>query len=479
MFQVQPLSAEILTSFPKVDAEKVDLQLAQQLKNLNRKIVVLDDDPTGVQTVHHIPVYTSWDEETMLQAFREEGSMFFILTNSRGMTHRETVEQHKIMAQNVVKASRETGKDYILISRSDSTLRGHYPWEPLTLKEEIESLSDKRFDGEIIYPFFQEGGRYTIGGVHYVQEGDQLIPAGQTEFAKDKSFGYKASYLPDWCEEKSQGRYRAQDVVRIAMEDLRSGNVEKICSQLLSLKDFNKVVVDSVNYVDTKVFAIAFCMAVAQGKEFLFRSAAAITKVLGGVPDQPLLARKDLVVAGSTNGGIVLVGSHVNKTTAQLQELHNCKYPITFLEFNQHRVLEEGGLEDEVQKMVSRVQEEILQGRTVAVYTRRERFDLDTDDKEKQLQVSVQISDAVTSIIGRLTVQPSFIIAKGGITSSDVGVKALRVHRAMVMGQVRPGIPAWRTGPESKFPNMPYIIFPGNVGTVEDLRIIVENLMEE
>ncbi len=478
MRETAPLSVQILDQIPPVDEKVLDQRLAEQLKNLHRKIVVLDDDPTGVQTVHHVPVYTSWDADTMEEAFREPGSMFFILTNSRGMTHDETIRQHRIMAQNIVHASQATGKDYILISRSDSTLRGHYPWEPLTLREEIERLSPKRFDGEIIYPFFQEGGRYTIDGVHYVREGDQLIPAGQTEFAKDKSFGYRSSYLPDWCEEKSQGRYRALDVVRITLQDLRAGRVEEICQQLLSLRDFNKVVVDSVDYVDTKTFAIALCMAVAQGKEFLFRSAAAITKVLGGVPDQPLLTRRDLVAPGNTNGGIVLVGSHVNKTTAQLQELHNCKYPITFLEFNQHRVLEPNGLEDEVQKVIAQVEDEISQGRTVAVYTRRDRFDLDTDDKDAQLQVSVKISDAVTSIIGKLTVQPSFIIAKGGIPSSDVGVKALRVRRAMVMGQVRPGIPAWQTGPESKFPNMPYIIFPGNVGTVEDLRIIVENLME-
>jgi len=89
----------------------------------------------------------------------------------------------------------------------------------------------------------------------------------------------------------------------------------------------------------------------------------------------------------------------------------------------------------------------------------------------------VEISDAVTSIIGKLRIKPSFIIAKGGITSSDVGTKALRVQRAIVMGQVRPGIPVWVTGPQSKFPNMPFIIFLGNVGTMDDLKNIVELLM--
>ena len=111
-------------------------------------------------------------------------------------------------------------------------------------------------------------------------------------------------------------------------------------------------------------------------------------------------------------------------------------------------------------------------------YTPKRKAGFEHRRKDKQLKISTEISDALTSVIGKLSVQPAFIIAKGGITSSDVGVKALRVKRAEVLGQVRPGIPVWKTGEESKFPNMPYIIFPGNVGTEDDLRTIVEMLMD-
>lgn len=44
------------------------------------------------------------------------------------------------------------------------------------------------------------------------------------------------------------------------------------------------------------------------------------------------------------------------------------------------------------------------------------------------------------------------------------------------MGQIRPGIPVWQIGAESAFPKMPYVIFPGNTGSVEDLRLAVEIL---
>jgi uncharacterized protein YgbK (DUF1537 family) len=126
---------------------------------------------------------------------------------------------------------------------------------------------------------------------------------------------------------------------------------------------------------------------------------------------------------------------------------------------------------------VALTERNLIRGNTVVVFTRRDRFDLKTDNKEEQLKVSIKISDSLTSVIEKLSIRPNFIIAKGGITSSDVGTKALSVKRALVMGQIKPGIPVWMTGKESKYPEMPYVIFPGNVGEVETLREIVEILM--
>lgn len=477
MSEIKALNINVLEKFKNIDEDKVNNLLNEELKKFNKKIVVLDDDPTGVQTVHDISVYTDWEKDSIRNGFNEKNSMFFILTNSRGFTVDQTANAHKVIAKNISDVAKEVNKDFIVISRSDSTMRGHYPLETNILKNVIEENSNKKFDGEIIMPFFKEGGRYTIDNVHYVKEGEELVPAGMTEFAKDKSFGYKSSNICEWCEEKTNGEYKAKDVVYISLEDIRNLNIDKITEQLKSVQNFNKVVVNAIDYVDAKVFAIALIKAINDGKEFMLRSAAAITKVLGGVSDKPLLTKKELVSSENKNGGIILVGSYVNKTTKQLEELKNCKYPIEFIEFDTSLVLKENGLKGEVERVVNLAQEKIKQGKTVAVYTKRELVVIDTNDKDKQLMISVEISDAVTSIIGKLEERPSFIIAKGGITSSDVGTKALRVKKANVMGQIKPGIPVWMTGEESKFNNMPYIIFPGNVGEVTTLRESVEVLM--
>lgn len=473
---MERLSLDVLNSFKPVNVEAIDGQLRIALNNLNRKIVVLDDDPTGVQTVHDVSVYTSWDKEAITAGFLEPSNLFFILTNSRGFTQNETIEVHREIGITLAEVSKETGKDFILISRSDSTLRGYYPIETAELKSSIESHSDKRYDAEIICPFFKEGGRFTINDVHYVKEGDWLTPAGQTEFAKDKSFGFQSSNMGDYVEEKTGGAYKKADCTFISLKDIRDERIDRITSQLMGAKGFSKVIVNAIDYVDVKIFALAFVKAVLQGKEFMFRSAAAVTKVLGGISDQPLLTRDQLIRSEDRNGGIVLIGSHVKKTTQQFEALRDCKVPIHFIQFDQHLVLVENGLRNEVVRVIEAAEKHIRSGENVVVYTRRDRFDLATDDKDEQLKVSVQISDAVTSVIGKLSIRPNFIIAKGGITSSDVGIKALKVKKATVMGQIKPGVPVWMTGAESKFPRMPYIIFPGNVGEVDTLKEIVDLL---
>ncbi|MFW1012928.1 four-carbon acid sugar kinase family protein, partial [Vibrio parahaemolyticus] len=74
-----------------------------------------------------------------------------------------------------------------------------------------------------IVPAFPDAGRVTIGGIHYMREGDDLRPVGETEFARDATFGYRSSALTAWVEEKSLGRHRAEDVIVLDLAVIRSG----------------------------------------------------------------------------------------------------------------------------------------------------------------------------------------------------------------------------------------------------------------
>ena len=466
---------EAFLPYPPHDRAAVMMRATEKLAALNRKIVVLDDDPTGVQTVHGVYVYTDWSAASVRSGFDAPESMFFILTNSRGFSAEHTARVHADIASTVSRTARETGKPFLLISRSDSTLRGHYPLETETLAAGLktEGLSP---DGEVILPFFQEGGRYTLGNVHYVAVGDSLVPAGQTEFAQDRTFGYRSSNLCEWIEEKTGGKYPADTVVCISLEELRACDYTGIVLKLMGVRHFGKVIVNAIDYTDVAVFVTALIEALRRGKQFLFRSAAAFTKIIGGIPDKPLLMREELVDTQNQHGGLVVVGSHVQRTTEQLEALQKMR-GIAFVEFNQHLALNKPAFAAEQRRVREEAARLIRDGVTVVVYTRRERFDLGSVNKEEELRLAVRISDAVSGIVSGLPVRPSFIIAKGGITSSDVGTNGLGVRKARVMGQILHGVPVWRTGPESKFPDLPYVIFPGNVGDAAALRDAVEKMI--
>ncbi len=492
MTQYEKLPVSVLDSFPKPDREGIHRELLKELQEFQRKIVVLDDDPTGVQTVHDISVYTDWEPESLAAGMREENSMFFILTNSRSFSAKRTAREHQLIAERAVHAAKEAGKELLLISRGDSTLRGHYPLEPEVLKETLEAETGKKIDGQILCPYFKEGGRFTIDGVHYVKEGEWLVPAGQTEFARDETFGYTASRLSEYAEEKSSGRYRHEDCIELPISLLRGACYEEITNRLLQAKDFTPVCVDAVCESDVEVFAVCLLRAMRAGKEYIIRSAAAVPKVLGNVSDRPLLGREELtdgagidvggtdvegVNNGGTNvGGMVLIGSHVQKTTRQMEALKMTSAPVEFVEFQVESCFKEGGLEEETERSRLKAEAIMKQGRTAVVYTSRTLLKPADMSKEELLSLSVKISAAVTDVVAGLNVRPGFLIAKGGITSSDVGTRALKVRRALVQGQVSPGIPVWKTGPESKFPGLSYIIFPGNVGEKNTLKEIVELL---
>lgn len=466
---------DLLKSLPTVDPVPVQALLQREFERTPGKIVVLDDDPTGIQTVHGIHVYTDWSLESIRQGFSEENRVFYLLTNSRSFTERRTKDAHREIASNLALVSQETGIPFQLILRGDSTLRGHYPLEAHIVRGTLESELGIHFDGEILCPFFLEGGRYTANDIHYVEDGGTLIPAGQTEFAKDKTFGYHSSNLCEYIEEKSGGQIQAEDVASVSLSMLRNEEYYAVYQILMGQKGYSHLIVNALDYCDLQVFAVAFYRVLQQGRHFLIRSSASLVKVLGCIPDKPLLGASDLGIAQAGRGGLIVAGSHTQKTTAQLEALASLPY-VHHITLNQHLVFQPEAFQTEIERVTAETDRLMAEGQTVVVMTRRERIDANTGNPEDDLRIAVQISDAITSVVANLQHAPSFLIAKGGITSSDVGTKALKVRRALAMGQILPGIPVWQTGPESTFPGLPYVIFPGNVGQADSLKQIVQKL---
>lgn len=465
------MNTDVLNKYQRPDESAADRLLADEIASFQAKIVVLDDDPTGTQTVHGVSVYTRWDYGSIREGFEEQGKLFYVLTNSRALSSAESAAVHKEIARTVQQISEETDTPYLIISRSDSTLRGHYPLETEVLKDTYEAYAGHTIDGEVLCPYFKEGGRFTIDNIHYVRAGDELIPAAETEFARDSTFGYASSDLRQYVEEKTEGRYPAGDAICIPMRLLRNADTAGVASLLLSASDIRKIIVNAADYCDLKVFCTALYRAMKKGKRFLFRSAASLVKVMAGIPERPLLSRGELY-RSSGHRGLILIGSYTGKTTAQLGMLEGLD-GIELLEFNSDLITDPEALETERQRILSLASSCIREGRHAVIYTKRKKLIYDSDTKETVLKRSVSISDALQSFAVQIDTAPSFLIAKGGITSSDIATKALHIRHAVVLGQVAPGIPAWETGPDSRYPGIPYIIFPGNVGEAGTLKHVI------
>ena len=86
--------------------------------------------------------------------------------------------------------------------------------------------------------------------------------------------------------------------------------------------------------------------------------------------------------------------------------------------------------------------------------------------QEENLSIGRAVADALLDALHRLRVRPRFVIAKGGITSHEVAQRGLGALRARVLGQLQAGVPVWRLepGPGLRFGDIPYVVFPGNVG---------------
>ncbi len=433
------------------------------------KIIVLDDDPTGSQTVHSCLLLMQWDVETLRQGLQDAAPIFFVLTNTRALTATAAETVTREVCQHLKQAIALEGiQDFLVVSRSDSTLRGHYPVETDAIADELGP-----FDAHFLVPAFFEGGRITRDSTHYLMVDGKPVPVHETEFAKDSVFGYSTSYLPDYVAEKTAGRIQSQAVERFTLADIRAGSLER----LMTLENNVCCAVDGETQADLDRFAQDLLTAAAQGKRFLFRSAASILTALAALPAQPIDADHMGNYVRGGRPGAIIVGSHVKKTTQQLQSL--LKEPgVTGIEVSVTQ-LRDGGPAAHgklLADILAQVKTAHSSGQVPAVYTSRSELTFDT--VQARLDFGIEVSSLLMDVIKGLPADIGFLISKGGITSNDTLSTGLALRTARLLGQILPGVSAVRTPTDHiQFPDLPVVLFPGNVGDENALAIAYRRLM--
>ncbi len=435
------------------------------------KIIVLDDDPTGSQTVHSCLLLMQWDVETLRIGLRNAAPIFFVLTNTRSLPPDRARAITREVCQNLREAIQaETIQDFLVVSRSDSTLRGHYPVETDAIAEELGP-----FDAHFLVPAFFEGGRTTRDSIHYLKVNGVDTPVHETEFAQDSVFHYRHSYLPDYVEEKTNGRIQAASVERFVLQDLRSGVVDR----LMALTQNQCAVVDGETQADLDQFASDILTAAKGGKRFLFRSAASILTALAKLPPQPIAPEAMSRYVRNGKPGAVIVGSHVKKTTEQLEQLLTMPGAIG-VEVKIQQLVADPSLSSEgfrslLQDVTQQAASIHASGQTPVIYTSR--GELVFDDMVTRLQFGETVSTLLMEILKQLPAELGFLISKGGITSNDTLSQGLGLRTAYLLGQVSPGVSMVRTEADHpQFPLLPVVLFPGNVGDAQALAQVYQRL---
>lgn len=420
------------------------------------KIIAIDDDPTGCQTVHSCLLLTRWDVDTLVEALDDESPLFFVLSNTRGLDAAQAAEVTREICINLCAAfDRLAGQGRpvqpLIVSRSDSTLRGHYPVETDVIAEELGP-----FDAHFLVPAFFEGGRITRDGVHYLLVDGRPVPVNETEFARDSVFGYRHAFLPDYVEEKTAGRIHADQVERFGLDDVRG----EIGARLLSLSENRCCVVDAERQSDLDGFARQVLAAAGEGKRFLFRSAASLLTAFAALPPQPVAARSMSAYVRGERPGVVLVGSHVAKSSRQLQTLIDTT-DVVPVEIDLERLVQdETGLFNAI---IDRLETAQHENRNLVLYTSRGERQFPT--KAERLAFGERVSGFLVRIVRNLPRETGFLISKGGITSNDTLSQGLALRTARVLGQILPGCPVVRCPADHpRLPELPVVIFPGNVG---------------
>ena len=418
---------------------------------MSPKIVVLDDDPTGSQTVHSCLLLTRWDVATLKTALADAAPLFFILTNTRGMDAERAAAVTREVCENLRLALADYPGPVLFVSRSDSTLRGHYPVETDVMNAVLGP-----FDATLLTPAFFEGGRITRDSTHYLMVDGKPVPTHETEFARDSVFGYRTAYLPDYVAEKTNGRVASDSVRRLTLADLRTGQAD---TWLAALHDNQVGVIDGETADDYRLFADAALKAAAGGKRWLFRSAASLLTALAKLPPQPVAAEAFATLVRDHQSGAVVVGSHVAKTTAQLTALLK-ERGVVGLPLDVARLPDaRAAVVDELTAGIAHAH---ARGLTPVVFTSRSERQF-TNIAER-LTFGESVSGTLMDVVKRLPDTLGFLISKGGITSNDVLSTGLALTASRVLGQILPGVTVVQTPPGHRLPQLPVVIFPGNVG---------------
>ena len=436
------------------------------------KVIVIDDDPTGSQTVNNCLLLLKWDYSTLVKGFKSKSNLFFILANTRSLSEKDAklrLEEICTVLKKII--SNESFKqEFIIVSRGDSTLRGHNFLEPNVINNCLGP-----FDATFHIPAFVEGKRYTIDGIHFVDN----VPVSQTIFAKDKIFGFKTSNVRDLLFQKSKFQINLNDIKNLKLSELKvlkTNEKNSVFKKLRNLKNNSHVIVDVENYSQLKQFSLAISKLSKQ-KKFLFRTAASFISSISGIKSnyQKPLFYSHLRIKNSEKNflpGLIVVGSFVELTTIQLKkllEISDCK-PIKLDVFEFSLMFSLKNNQDQLSvyknKLLVDIKTILNKGNTPVLFTSR--TELSLGNNIEQVNFYNSLANFISELVSDLKNEIGYLVSKGGITSNTILSNGFKANYVYLHGQIITGV-SLVTFKLDNDERLPIVTFPGNIGDQDSL----------
>lgn len=466
------LETEALRGYP---GGHTALDPSADLERPSTTLIVLDDDPTGTQSVSDLPVLTRWTRDDFRWALAADTPAIYVETNSRSLDPAAAESINRDVVRAAIDAA--DGAPLAFVSRGDSTLRGHFPLEPEAIADALEATASISVDGIVLVPAFPDAGRITIGGVHYVRApGSRLTPVAATEFAEDRTFPYSSSRLAEYIQEKSGGRRRASDVWLLDLKTIRAGPsaVAGVLDQAIARR---MIAADAVTEDDLRSLSQGISLSESRGKTFVCRVGPTFVRTkIGQAPRTPLTRGELFTASGpSAVGGLIVVGSHVQRTTQQLAELRSRRPDIRVVELDVRDLVEADQRDAATRTLSAGIAADLAQ---TDIVVQTSRTVLGGEDAAESLTISRAVSKALSDVIREVVrlKTPRYVLAKGGITSFDIASTALGIRHAFVRGPLLPGLVALWEPADGPARGTPYVVFAGNVGSDSALADVVDLL---
>ena len=440
------------------------------------KIIVIDDDPTGSQSVHDCLLLLNWKYETLLKGLLSKSSLLFILANTRSLSEKGVKKRLQEICNNLNKVSIENNikHNLLFVSRGDSTLRGHNFLEPYLINEYLGP-----FDATFHIPAFLEGNRKTINGKHFVNG----IPAHKTTFAKDIIFGYETNDLKNLLYKKSRSKIELKNIENLYLIDQQSSHELK--KYIQNLKNNTHVIVDIDKFSQLDKFS-QIIRELFKNKKFLFRTAASFLKSISNTKNSKksnfyysqLRARNNL---NQFLPGIIIIGSYTDISTNQFKKLLEVDFfhAIELDVEKFYKIDVSKDKETQIYKLKNFILEKVrttLKNSCIPViYTSRKEKIL--ENNLDQMDFYNSLSLFVAEIVADIKYEIGYLISKGGITSNTILNSSFNVDYVYLEGQICSGISLVKV----KLINnnyLPVITFPGNLGddySLKDVWKVIEN----